>query len=211
MSALSWLETLREWDVAGFHLINGSLRNRFFDLLMPFISDKWNFALPVGVLFFYVLLFRPKRDRIVAIGAIAVILLADETSQLLKELFQRTRPVLFLHDAIRPRSFSFPSSHASNMFALATFLSYNYFRLGLLCFVAAVLVGYSRIYLGSHYPIDVLGGALLGGLTGLLGVAVTEWLMRSWHARPTRPSSDNTEHPACKPEGFQSRGRKAHR
>lgn len=203
MSILPWLERLREWDEAGFHLINGSLRNRFFDLLMPFVSNKWNFALPVAVLLTYVLLFRPKRDRIIVVSAIAVILLTDETSQLLKDLFQRIRPFHPLRDTTRLVSFSFPSNHASNMFALATFLSYNYSRAGWLCFPLAALVGYSRIYVGSHYPFDVLGGALWGVLIGLLGAAAVQRLMRIARVRHANRSRGKKDHPACGPETFQ--------
>lgn len=205
MSVLPWIEMLREWDEAGFYLINGSLRNRFFDLLMPLVSNKWNFVIPVAILLVYVLLFRPKRDRIIAISAIVVILLADETSQLLKDLFQRIRPCGVLNAAacLRVRSFSFPSNHASNMFALATFLSYNYSRLGLLYFSTAALVGYSRIYVGSHYPFDVLGGAIWGVLVGLLGAAVVQCLMRIAQVRHLSRSRDNKDHSACGPETFQ--------
>ena len=180
VSVLPWLDRLREWDVHGFHLVNGSLRNRFFDVLMPFITNKWNFALPLIFLFLYVLLFRPKRERILAVSAVAVLLLADATGQLLKDLFHRIRPCGALDGAVcygpissllgyasKPSqgwaghelkgilhvgSFSFPSNHASNMFALAAFFSYNSRRLVLPCFVAAALVGYSRIYVGAHYP-----------------------------------------------------------
>ncbi len=203
MSVLPWLERLREWDEAGFHLINGSLRNQIFDLLMPFVSNKWNFALPVAVLLIYVLLFRPKRDRIIVVSAIAVILLTDETSQLLKDLFQRTRPFHPLRDTTRLVSFSFPSNHASNMFALAAFLSYNYSRSWLLCFPAAALVGYSRIYVGSHYPFDVLGGALWGVLIGLLGAAAVQRLMRIARVQHASRSRNKKDHPACGPETFK--------
>lgn len=203
MSTLSWLERLREWDEAGFYLINESLRNGFFDLLMPFVSNKWNFALPVAALLGYILLFRPKRDRIIALSVIAVILLTDETSQLLKDLFQRTRPFHPLRDTTRLVSFSFPSNHASNMFALAVFLSYNYSRTGWLCFPAAALVGYSRIYVGSHYPFDVLGGALWGGLIGLLGVAAVRYLMRIAGVQQTSPLGEKKSPPASGSETFQ--------
>jgi undecaprenyl-diphosphatase len=195
MSVSSWLERLHTWDAAGFHLINGSLRNWLFDLLMPFVSNKWNFAIPVAVLLVYVLLFRPKRDRIIAVSVIAVILLTDEASQLLKDLFQRIRPCGVLNAAacLRARSFSFPSNHASNMFALAAFLSYNYSRLGLICFPAAALVGYSRIYVGSHYPFDVLAGALLGGFLGFLGATAIQPFLQPGGARPAgRTPSNNT-------------------
>ena len=199
MSVLPWLERLREWDEAGFHLINGSLRNPIFDLLMPFVSNKWNFAIPVAVLLIYVLLFRPRRARLIVIFAIAVILLTDATSHILKDLFQRPRPFHPLRDATHLVSFSFPSNHASNMFALATFLSYNYSRSGLLCFPLAALVGYSRIYVGSHYPFDVLGGALWGVLIGLLGAAAVQRLMRSAWVQHTGKSRDKKDHPACGP------------
>ena len=108
MSVSLWLERLRGWDEVGFHLLNGSLRNRFFDLLMPFVSNKWNFAIPLGVLLLYVLLFRPKRDRIITIAAIVVILLAGMKITFLGEfpgviaqgyLFSRPVPFEQLPDA----------------------------------------------------------------------------------------------------------------
>ncbi|MDE2179235.1 MAG: phosphatase PAP2 family protein [candidate division NC10 bacterium] len=205
MSVLPWLERLREWDEAGFHLINGSLRNRFFDLLMPFVGNKWNFALPAAILLGYVLLFRPKRDRIIAITAIVVILLTDETSQLLKDLFQRIRPcgVLNATACLRVRSFSFPSNHAANMFALAAFLSYTYSRSGLVWFLGAALVGYSRIYVGSHYPFDVLGGALWGVMVGLLGAAAVQRLLRSGPFQHWSVERDKRDRPVCGPDTLQ--------
>ncbi|NJD68368.1 MAG: phosphatase PAP2 family protein [Candidatus Methylomirabilota bacterium] len=203
MLATSWLERLHEWDEAGFYVITRTLRNPIFDLLMPFITDKWNFVLPAAALLGYVLLFRPKRDRIIALAAIAVILLADETSQLLKDLFERTRPFHPLRDLTRPVSFSFPSNHASNTFALATFLSYNYSRSGWLCFPAAVLVGYSRVYVGSHYPFDVVGGALWGILIGLLGVTVVRYVMRIVGIDATGNARDNKNQPTYEPDTFQ--------
>jgi len=229
MSLLPWLEKLREADVAGFHLINGSLRNEFFESLMPFITDKWNAALPIGLLFLYVLLFRPTRHRILVISAVAVVLVADATTQLLKNLFHRIRPcdvlekavcstplavhldyagrlanaILFyvkdlfhyvthlfqpggapvtgikLKGAVSHGSFSFPSNHASNMFAIATFFSYNYRRLLIPLFSAAVLIAYSRIYLGAHYPADVVAGAVWGMLVGFLAALTVESLTPS--------------------------------
>ena len=213
-----WLERLQQWDVAGFDLINGTLRNRFFDLLMPLITDKWNFALPLGLLLIYIFVFRPRRDRVMLIFAVAVILLSDGTGQFLKDLFQRSRPCQVLQRAVcyesfyfvqhqisdlvpkttqlfkdtfqpsevpsipktaaHPGPFSFPSNHASNTFALAAFISYNYRRLAIPSFLIASLVGYSRIYLTSHYPTDVLGGAAWGMLLGFTVAMAVRRLMR---------------------------------
>jgi len=222
MSLSSWLEKLHRVDLAGFYLINGSLRNAFFDTIMPFITDKWNAAIPLALLFLYVLLFRPKRDRVLVIAALAVVLVADATTQILKNLFHRIRPcnvlekaicapplsfhldygsklakaILFhakdllqwskagakLKGAVGYGSFSFPSNHASNVFALAAYFSYNYRRLALPCFVAAFLVGYSRIYLGAHYPMDVLAGAAWGVFVGFFAAVVAERLIRARRA-----------------------------
>ncbi|MEK6569437.1 MAG: phosphatase PAP2 family protein [candidate division NC10 bacterium] len=177
-------ERLREWDIAGFHLIAINLQNGFFDSLMPFITDKWNFIAPLALLSLYLILFRPRRDLILAISAVAVVLLADGTTQIFKDLVQRIRPchvfqqVQLLHGAVCTDSFSFPSNHASNTFALAAFISYNYRKLAIPSFLIAILVGYSRIYLTAHYPTDVLAGAAWGMLLGFTVAMVARRLMR---------------------------------
>ncbi len=184
MPVALWLDRLNQWDVAGVRLIRGTLQNGFFDFLMPFISNKWNFTAPFGLLLLYVFLFRQKRDQILAISAVGVVLLVDATTQLLKLLFQRIRPchVLQQLELIRGAScggsFSFPSNHASNVFALAAFISYNYPRLTIPCFAAAGLVGYSRVYVGAHYPIDVLAGLSWGVLLGLAAAVLADRLIR---------------------------------
>ena len=182
MSPSLWLERLRQVDVAGFHLINGSLRSTLFDALMPFITDKWNFIAPLAILLFYVFLFRPRRDQILALSAVAAVLLSDLTAYLLKDLFHRIRPchalaqVHLLTGDVCVGTFSFPSNHASNIFALATFFSYNYRRLVIPCFITAALIGYSRVYLGAHYPADVMGGVVWGALVGLAAAIIAERL-----------------------------------
>ena len=204
MSLSPWLEKLREADVAGFYLINGSLRNAFLDSVMPFIADKWNFALPLGVLLLYILLFRPRRDRILALSVIVVVLLADGTATFLKDLFHRIRPchalqaVHLLKGALCTNSFSFPSNHAGNMFAIATFFSYNYRRLLIPLFFTAALIAYSRIYLGSHYPADVVAGVIWGVLVGFPAAMTAESLTRIGRTQdPIRPAENvDRQYPA---------------
>jgi len=137
----SWYDSVREWDVAGSRLIAISLQNGFFNSLMPFITDKWNFIAPLALLSLYVILCRARKDLILAISAVAVVLLADGTTQIFKDLVQRIRPchvfqqAQLLHGAVCTDSFSFPSNHASNTFALAAFISYNYRRLAIPSFL----------------------------------------------------------------------------
>jgi undecaprenyl-diphosphatase len=97
-----------------------------------------------------------------------------------------------LHGAVCTDSFSFPSNHASNTFALAAFISYNYRRLAIPSFLAACLVGYSRIYLSTHYPTDVLAGAALGMLLGFTLAMAARRLMRPSRADEP-PRTDATK------------------
>jgi undecaprenyl-diphosphatase len=205
----TWLGAIGQWDAAGFHLINGMLRHPLLDSVMPFITEKWNFVLPLGLLLLYVMAFRPKQDRIVIICAIVIVLVADQATQLVKQVFQRVRPCHVLRHVhlstgtICTASFSLPSNHATNMFAAASFLSYNRRWLAVPCFVAAALVGYSRIYVGAHYPIDVLSGIVLGMVLGFTAAIATGPLTRGLPLRRQGADTDVSDEAASRPAGAQ--------
>jgi membrane-associated phospholipid phosphatase len=99
---------------------------------------------------------------------------SDQRSRI--EAFLRTGPALPRPSGVRllvagSKSASFPSSHAWNSFTAATIVSHFYSRpVGVFFLALAALVAFSRIYVGLHYPIDVLAGALLGLLSGTLFV-----------------------------------------
>jgi undecaprenyl-diphosphatase len=85
----------------------------------------------------------------------------------------------------RKTSNSFPSSHAMNMFAQATLFSLLYRRRAAWFFLFAAIIGFSRIYVGVHYPFDVLGGALFGMCIGGLVYWVYDGAQAWWRRRKT--------------------------
>lgn len=173
MSLVSFLQTANAWDKDLFLFLERSLTNPFFDRLMPFVTHKWNFVLPLAVLFLYFFLTGGTRVRILLLSSLTLLLLAEGSANALTKLFYRPRPCRALEHvrllAGCTSSSSFPSHHAANVFAVASFFAYTYRRAVLPLSLLAFLVGYSRIYVGAHYPLDVLGGAMLGTGLGLLG------------------------------------------
>jgi len=164
---MSGLLALDTWT---FHLINRSLQNPLFDLVMPILSAKRYFLLPAAVAILMLLVWGGRRMWVVLVVAVVAVALSDLGTDLIKAALHRTRPCHVIPNvhllAGCTRSFSLPSNHASNMFALATvgWLSFRRWRWVLLLLAGGV--AYSRVYLGVHYPADVLAGAVWGGAIG---------------------------------------------
>jgi undecaprenyl-diphosphatase len=155
-----------------FHKINSDWGNPLFDIVMPFITNFKNTQIFI-LLILVAWIFKQKKFALkVILGAIIAVGCADLIAdRLIKPLVHRGRPEFSTTNVIlrapHQGSPSFPSSHAANSFAAAGFL-------GLLIplkrkwfWLVAGLIGYSRIYCGVHYPIDVLAGALLGMISAL--------------------------------------------
>jgi undecaprenyl-diphosphatase len=102
---------------------------------------------------------------------IVAVALADVTATGLKGLFDRPRPPLRYPNqdplVAVPDTASFPSGHAATSFAGATILAFAFPRVAPLFYILASAVGFSRVYLGVHYPLDIVGGAVLGTLIAL--------------------------------------------
>ena len=159
-------------DTAVFYAVNHGLENKFFDVIMPIITDIGYWKTPLLAAWLCLMIFGGKKGRITGIVLIVSIILIDLfNSYPLKFLFARIRPCNALLDVrtLVPTSttYSFPSSHASNIFGLATILSSKYKSFRFYFFSVALVVGISRIYVGVHYPFDVLAGAAVGILCGL--------------------------------------------
>jgi undecaprenyl-diphosphatase len=112
-----------------------------------------------------------RRWGLFALTVIAVAL-ADWSAMALKALVDRPRPPLRYAEPKTlvsvPHDASFPSGHAATSFAAATILSLAFPRLAPFLYVLAAAVAFSRVYVGVHYPLDVIGGALLGVLIAVV-------------------------------------------
>jgi undecaprenyl-diphosphatase len=123
---------------------------------------------------------------VLALGVSVAAFAADFASFGVKDLVQRTRP-FEAHPQIHPlyvvHSSSFPAGHAATAFAGATVLAFVVPRLAWLLYLIAALIGFSRVYVGVHYPTDVLGGAAIGFVVG----AAVVLALRAARSRGLRP------------------------
>lgn len=167
------MDFLYSIDLAVFYFFNHTISTVVLDKFFPIITDvnRWYIAyiILLGIAFFK----GKSKGKIAVIGLLLLITVSDQTGyRILKELFERIRPCNALSDAITPvgcaGGFSFPSNHALNNFAAAIFLIRLFPAYKWAFLIVAILISISRIYLGVHYPSDVIGGALIGAAFGYL-------------------------------------------
>ncbi len=172
------LEYLAQLDIKWFLSLNG-MHNEFWDTIMWHISATKTW-IPLYVVILFFVFKKLKWEGFVALLFFALLIVfADQSSvKLFKNIFERLRPchnqeIKHLVHIVNNKcggQFGFVSSHAANTFALAIFSSL-FFRkrwVTIYFFAWAAIVSYSRIYLGVHFPFDVISGALLGMLIGVL-------------------------------------------
>ncbi len=167
-----------QFDENLFYLVNSGCQNQFFDWLMPLLRNKYIWLpLYVFIASFLLINFKQKGLYLCLAFVLAAGIADGTSSHLIKKNVQRLRPCKVLE----PRKdmhllvpcgsgFSFPSSHATNHFAIATYLFlifgkfFRWIKIPLVLWASSI--AFAQVYVGVHYPLDVIIGALLGFLIG---------------------------------------------
>ncbi len=171
------IEWLLSIDRELFVFLNG-LGSETFDGFWLLITKKWTWV-PFFAIILYLLIKHLGWRHVILIAVMITILLTvtDQTTNLIKGYFQRLRPVNapelenLMRVVQRRNSFSFFSGHAANSMAVAMFLFIvlkRYMKYMGFVFIWPFVFAYSRIYLGLHYPLDIMCGYLFGILMATL-------------------------------------------
>ena len=196
------LNKIIELDRGLMVFFNKSITNSLFDFIMPIITSK-DFLTIIGtLLIFYLAAFCGKKGRI----AILVLIFAAGASdaicaQIIKPWVGRIRPSHEFNEFInllvsKGGKWSFPSNHAANSFAFATVLSYFFDQKKVVLFTLASIIAFSRVYVGVHYPLDIICGAMIGYILSWMVLSI--WViikmrelkrgrMWVWYANDTPP------------------------
>lgn len=174
------LETILNLDKYIFLVINNSLANSFNDLFLGGVTWGGNLVILLPITAIYLYLLDKKSFRKKFIILVLAVLLGGIIVQLLKKVVERPRPLkemetlllageVKIHSLFYPyRANSFPSGHTQAAFGTATALI-CITKKHIFYFISiASLIGLSRIYVGVHFPLDVVSGAIIGTLTSIL-------------------------------------------
>jgi undecaprenyl-diphosphatase len=145
-------------------------RNQLFDMIMVAISQKVRYLYLILLIFMW---FRNNSYKKVTLYACVSVVVTILLNRLIKLFYFKPRPFLkfwvhLLPPAPSKKNSSFPSKHTTLAFAVATSVLLYKRLVGLIMFILAFLAGFSRIWMGQHFPSDIVGSAILGSLTSII-------------------------------------------
>ncbi|MDN3724671.1 phosphatase PAP2 family protein [Aequorivita sp. SDUM287046] len=185
------LEELLKYDTELFLLLN-NWGNPTWDGFWLFVTEKWS-SIPIYAILLYLIYknYGLKGTLVIVVCVALMITATDQVANVFKHGFRRPRPCQVAeltkqmrHIAEGCGRYGYFSAHAASSMAAAVFLGLSlqkwYKYLPFLLLVWAIATGYSRIYLGVHYPLDVISGMAFGGLVGWLFYLLQRWGQRKF-------------------------------
>jgi len=169
-------DLLKSIDYSLFIFLNQTISNPVFDFVMPIVTnERFLIFTMLCVVVFIGIKHKRKGWIVVSIAIMALVINDFVTAQILKPFFGRIRPSHMegLGNLLvgKGGKFSFPSNHASNAFAATLVLQYIVNARGkYILFFVALLIAFSRIYVGVHYPADVFVGIIEGSIIGFIAL-----------------------------------------
>lgn len=171
---------LLQLDRRCFYLINHSLSNSLFDIIMPLLRNpRFWIPLYIFIIAFVIWHYRNKGVWLILTLLLTVGVADYGSASIIKAIIQRNRPCRdeAIANTIISRvpcgtGYSFPSTHASDHFAMSVFLALVFYRkwrwVWFWTLLWAALVCFAQVYVGVHYPVDVTAGALFGAFIGTI-------------------------------------------
>ena len=174
-------ESITALDLSILDFIHNTLSNPVMDVIMKILTYSIEYGETALAVFIVMMCIKKMRKTGFAVlGATLAVLLFGEL--ILKHLIRRPRPFV-INGAIEliikaPSGFSFPSCHTAICVAMASALFLFHKRLGIIAYIYAALVAFSRMYLYVHYPSDIIGGIALGIGCGIGAVALVKLICK---------------------------------
>lgn len=189
---MKMLESLSQLDQSLFVFINSTLANPVTNFIMPLITNDWGLRISYALAMIIILWKGNAKLRWLVLFSVVTLALTDYLAAgYLKPLIARPRPCHELAGfnlLVRcGAGFSLPSAHTANSFGQALLFSYHFRKAGWYLYPIAILIGLSRVFVGVHYPGDVLGGAFLGSMIG----AILAMAFALFYARFFKPGGEN--------------------
>lgn len=179
-----------------FYFINLQLQNSFFNFVMPIITNLGSEPFGIAICLILLTIGMATKNRSLqklAILGIIALLITSIIVLIIKISVAEPRPFITLKNVhllvVEKDPYSFPSGHTTNAFALATAFGLNwkiqFFKknIKLIWFLIplAAIIGFSRIYIGVHYPFDVLFGAIIGIIIGLIVTKIGNTYLKNYN------------------------------
>ena len=184
------LDTINHIDQQFFISINNGLQNPFLDWLCPILRNQKSWYPLYVILIYFIYKKYQKQTLWIVVGAAILILISDQVSaNLIKNAVQRLRPCSDpsfqnqVHLLVNcGNGFSFISAHATNHFALAFYMM-GFFETQKKWFIPVAVIwassiAFSQVYVGVHYPFDVICGALLGSFLGYIFMQLYKFIFK---------------------------------